>query len=161
MNYLLIFLRGSYMDKEYLIRPYENNDYSFVYDTKKTVYKKYVEECWGEWNEEKQRGFFVDFVNLYGKDIEIVLVDNKPVGFYHCAVLESGEFEIGNICIIPEYQGRGIGSKILHGLIDSNRDKDIVLQYFKQNPVGNLYRRLGFEFLEEKPYHIKMILKKK
>ena len=89
------------------------------------------------------------------------MLDDERAGFYHCENLSNGEYEIGNICIIPKFQGKGIGTDILNKLIAENRDKDITLQYFKQNPVGKLYSRLGFEFLEEKPYHIKMILKKK
>ena len=149
------------MLKEYKTRAYKDSDYDFVYDTKKVVYQKYVEECWGAWDDEKQRGFFVDFINAYARDIIIIIVDGERAGFYHCENLKSGELEIGNICLIPKYQGMGIGTDILKNLIAENRDKDILLQYFKQNPVGKLYSRLGFEFLEEKPYHIKMILRRK
>ena len=149
------------MLKNYTIRAYTDNDHDFVYETKKIVYKKYVEECWGEWVEEKQQAFFVDFISAYAKDILIIMVDDKRVGFYHCEDLSKDELEIGNICIVPEFQGQGIGTDILNKLIAENRDKDILLQYFKQNPVGKLYSRLGFEFLEEKPYHIKMILRRK
>lgn len=35
------------------------------------------------------------------------------------------------------------------------------LRYFKQNPVVKLYERLGFEVIEELPYHFKMVLKAK
>ena len=149
------------MLKEYKTRAYSDSDYDFVYDTKKVVYQKYVEECWGAWDDEKQRGFFVDFINAYARDIIIIIVDGERAGFYHCENLKSGELEIGNICLIPKYQGMGIGTDILNKLIAENADKDIILQYFKQNPVGKLYSRLGFEFLEEKPYHIKMILRRK
>lgn len=149
------------MVKNYTIRAYEDSDHDFVYETKKVVYQRYVEECWGEWNEEKQKGFFVDFISAYAKDIKIIMVDDERVGFYHCETLHSGEYEIGNICIIPKFQGKGIGTDILNKLIAENRNKDITLQYFKQNPVGKLYSRLGFEFLEEKPYHIKMVLRRK
>ncbi len=149
------------MVKNYTIRAYDVADHDFVYETKKVVYKKYVEECWGEWNEEKQKGFFVDFISAYADSIQIIMMDDKRVGFYHCETLPSGEYEIGNICIVPECQGQGIGTDILNTLIAENKDKDIILQYFKQNPVCKLYSRLGFEFLEEKPFHIKMILRHK
>lgn len=44
------------MKKQYNMRPYMDNqyhnDYEFVYEVKKNAYKKYVEECWGNWIEE-------------------------------------------------------------------------------------------------------------
>ena len=102
------------MAKNYTIRAYVDTDYDFVYETKKNVYHRYVEECWGEWNEEKQKAFFVDFISAYSKDIKIIMVDGERAGFYHCELLPSGEFEIGNICIVPDYQGKGIGTEILN-----------------------------------------------
>ncbi len=39
---------------DYKLVSYTDDFYHFVYDLKKTVYKKYVEECWGEWNEAAQ-----------------------------------------------------------------------------------------------------------
>ena len=80
--------------------------------------------------------------------------------FYNDEILEDGTYEVGNICIIPEYQGNGIGSKILKDILDKNSDKDIKLQFFKQNPVGVLYERLGFEKYGETEFHYQMIKKK-
>ena len=35
------------------------------------------------------------------------------IGFYNGGVLENGNYEVKNICILPEYQGKGIGTKLL------------------------------------------------
>ena len=71
--------------------------------------------------------------------------------------LESGDYEVGNICIIPEYQGKGIGTKILKDILEQYKDKNIHIQYFKQNPVGKLYERLGFVVNRETNTHYQMI----
>ena len=144
---------------KYTLRPYTEGDYEFVYQTKKIAYKKYVEINWGEWNETKQKEMFVDFIKTYGKGIQIIVEEGKRIGFYHGEDLENNGYEIGNICIIPECQGRGIGTKMLNDIIEANKTKDIYLRYFKQNPVVKLYKRLGFEIFEELPYHFKMVLK--
>ena len=125
------------------------------------AYKKYVEANWGEWNDQKQREMFVDFIKTYGKDIKIIMLDNKRIGFYHGENFKNDEYEIGNICIIPEYQGLGIGTKVLTDIINKHKNQDIYLRYFKQNPVEKLYVRLGFELCEVMQYHNKMVLKKK
>ena len=88
---------------------------------------------------------------------EIYMVDDKKIGFYNGEVLENGNYEIGNICIISEYQGKGIGTKILKDKIDENKNRDIEIQYFKQNPVGSLYKRLGFIPNRETEFHYQMI----
>lgn len=41
--------------------------------------------------------------------------------------------------------------------LDENIGRDIEIQYFKQNPVGALYARLGFVFNGETRYHYQMI----
>ena len=51
---------------EYIFDNYTEDDYEFVYETKKQAYKKYVEANWGEWNEDKQREMFADFIKTYG-----------------------------------------------------------------------------------------------
>ena len=59
----------------------------------------------------------------YGKTIEmmeasirdnpkyIILCDNKPVGCVSCKMLEARVYEITCLCIVPEYQGKGLGTQ--------------------------------------------------
>ena len=44
--------------ENYILRKYENTDYEFVYEVKKNAYKKYVEQCWGKWNDIDQKNRF-------------------------------------------------------------------------------------------------------
>ena len=137
--------------------PYVDDDYEFVYEVKKNAYKKYVEECWGAWIEEDQRKYFENFINMARNNAFIIMSGNTKIGFYNGEILENGNYEIGNICIIPEYRCKGIGTKILKDKLEEYKDYDIELQYFKQNPVGNLYKRLGFIPDKEKEFHYTMI----
>ena len=41
----------------------------------------------------------------------IILCDNKPVGCVSCKKQEMKVYEITCLCIIPEYQGKGLGTK--------------------------------------------------
>ena len=143
-----------------IIRNYQDSDYQFIYDVKKEVYQKYVESNWGEWNEEKQQNFFVEFMRLYQQDIKIIVCDGVDIGFYHCKDIDKDTFEIVNICIKNEFQGKGIGTKILKDMLNKNIKRNVVLQCFKQNPVVKLYSRLGFEEIERKDFHIVMLKKK-
>ena len=72
--------------------------------------------------------FFSDYLRFgacpgYGKTIEmmeesirlypkhIIWCDNKPVGCISCHQIRPQESEIGCLCVIPEYQGKGIGTQ--------------------------------------------------
>ena len=140
----------------YKLKKYSDNYYNFVYEVKKEAYKKYVEENFGEWNEEEQKEYFDKFINAVKENAYIIEYENKDIGFYNGETLENGDYEIGNICIIPKYQGKGIGTKILKDIIKQNIKRTIRLQYFKQNSVGNLYKRLGFVLVGESKYHYQM-----
>ena len=71
--------------------------------------------------------FYDDFIRYgvcpgYGKTKEmmeesirknpkhVILCDNEPVGCVSCKETENGIYEIGCLCVIPEYQGKGIGT---------------------------------------------------
>lgn len=144
------------------LRKYNDSDKEFVYQTKKDAYKKYVIECFGSWNEEDQRKYFDDYINKTSNDTWIICDKNKSIGFYAVLSMDNGDYIIGNICIIPDYQGKGIGTKILNSILDEHKDNNIYIQYFKQNPVGELYKRLGFIPAGETQFHYQMVkLKKK
>lgn len=146
--------------KQYNMRIYIDNEfhnyYDFIYQIKKNAYKKYVEECWGAWIEEEQQKYFENFINRVKNETYIIQLNGENIGFYNGETLKDGSYEIGNICIIPEYQGKGIGTQILKDIMELHKDQDLNIQYFKKNPVGNLYKRLGFEPSGETAYHCQM-----
>ena len=143
--------------EEYILEPYTDEYYDFVYDVKKNAYIKYVEECWGKWVEEDQKEYFKKFIGTYKNSSYIIKVGDKAIGFYNDEDLEDGSYEVGNICIIPEYQGKGIGTDILKHKIEEHKNQDVKIQFFKQNPVGELYKRLGFIPNGETQFHYQMI----
>lgn len=147
--------------QQYNMRPYINNEYhnyyEFVYRLKKDCYINYVEENWGTWDEETQRQLFKKFMNLYEKQLYIIQLSGIDIGFYNGVTLNDGSYEIENICILSEYQKRGIGTRILKDILELHKHQDIKTQYFKQNPVRKLYERLGFVSNGETKYHYQMI----
>lgn len=143
----------------YKLIPITQNDYDFIYKLKKNAYIKYVEEIWG-WDEDKQKEYFKNFIETYKNNTYLIKLNDEVIGFYNDEFLENGDYEIGNICIVEEYQGKGIGTQILKDILEKNKDKNIHIQYFKQNPVGNLYTRLGFKANGETKTHYQMIKRK-
>ncbi len=41
----------------------------------------------------------------------IILCDGKPVGAISCQKIQKELYEVGCLCVIPAYQGKGIGTK--------------------------------------------------
>ena len=87
------------------------------------------------------------------KSIELIYLNDKLVGFYNGKMKDDKSFEIGNICIIPEYQNNGIGTAVLKEILFENNNRDIILQCFKKNPASELYERMGFEKIIETQTH--------
>lgn len=142
-------------NQKYALREITKKDYDFIYQVKKDAYIKYVEMNFGEWKEEVQREFFKVFIEKFKEGARIITFQGKDIGFYNSCENDY-IYEIGNICIISKYQNQGIGTAILQEVIKEHTDKEIHLQYFKQNPVGRLYERLGFQRIGETPYHYQM-----
>lgn len=43
----------------------------------------------------------------------IILCDSKPIGCISCKEIEKNIYEIGCLCVIPAYQGKGIGTQTI------------------------------------------------
>ena len=43
----------------------------------------------------------------------IIMNDHKPVGCVSCKKVEAGTYEVGCLCVIPEFQGKGIGTQAI------------------------------------------------
>lgn len=135
------------------LKPYKNGnqeEIQFIYELKKEVYQKYVEKYFKEWNEESQKKLFERFMKENLKNIELIYLKDKPVGFYNGKNKDDNTFEIGNICIKPEYQNKGIGTAILKEILFEHNGQNIKLQVFKINEKAiKLYEKNGFEKIEE------------
>ena len=62
-------------------------------------------ECpaYGKTKEEMEQS-----INEYSKFL--ILCDGKPVGCVSCKETDPGVYYVGCLCVIPEYQGKGIGT---------------------------------------------------
>ena len=137
---------------------YQDTDYDFVYETKKALYKDYVIQNWEKWKEKDQKDFFEKYLKANKEHIYILTSGNTKIGFIDYNIGQNN-VDIGNLCINKEYQGKGIGSRILEEIINKNLDKTISLQVFIQNERAiKLYTKLGFKISSSSNTHHTMIL---
>ena len=138
---------------DYQLRKAISNNNKFIYDVKKVSIYKYVDEIWG-WNENIQKDFFAkDFMNL--EEFDIICHNGIDIGFVQPSNCNNS-INITEIHIIPEYQGKGIGTNIIKELINEGKltNKFITLGCFKNNiRAKNLYFKLGFDLAKETSTH--------
>jgi GNAT superfamily N-acetyltransferase len=65
-----------------------------------------------------------------------------------------------DIALLPEQRGRGTGTRCLHRLLDEARTAgvDMTLEVAIDNRAQNLYRRLGFVEIRQRPPYLQMRL---
>ena len=107
------------------------------------------------WDDAQKEGFlrmqFVAQRKFYeseypGAEFQIILAAGEPAGRLYVHRRED-EIRIMDLALLPEFRGRGIGTKILTDLLaegeSSVRRVTIHVEMF--NPAQRLYERLGFK----------------
>ena len=76
-----------------------------------------------------------------GEDIGRLYIERWP-----------SQHRIIDIAFLPEHRGKGLGTALLHDLLDEAAalGKAVSIHVEKFNPAMRLYRRLGFETIEDK-----------
>jgi len=135
------------------IKPVTNEDFQFGYDIKKETLKEYIEKTWAKWDDEKQMEYYRNSFEVDNNFI-VKFFENK-IGWLNIIETESN-IDINQIFILPKYQNKGIGGKIIKDIMDKgiNNNKVLNLQVLKCNKKAQkLYEKLGFMFDDETETH--------
>ena len=131
------------------------NDSEFAYRVKRTAFREYVEKVWG-WDENEQRRLHEqrfreqDFrvINLGGTDIGIV-----------AAVVTPDCVKLNQLFLLPEHQGKGVGSQCALLIIEEGRRLGLPLRVrvLKVNRRAQAFcQRLGFARTGQTDTHVLM-----
>lgn len=87
----------------------------------------------------------------------IILVNDVPAG----RMLLSGNQDsvtLVDIALLPDYRGQGIGSSLIHTLIETAKanGQAVALQVLRTNPAQHLYQRLGFVITGQDEMYLQM-----
>ena len=137
------------------IRKARASDSEFIFTVKKAAYREYVEQVWGWDDNYQQERHNKEFAS---HDFHIVQFRETDVGFFITS-FTSDTLKVNQIYILPEHQGRGIGSACMTRIIDNANLEQIsvVLQVLKVNTRGiALYKRLGFTIVGEDSIYFQM-----
>lgn len=136
-------------------RPKSDSDKDFARKTHHEALLDVVVRQFGEWDEQRQDGFFEQ--NWTDPTLEILLCDDVPCGY--CSIEQhAGRIEVRELIILPDFQNRRIGSTFLRQIMDraaAGRNK-VTLQVLHQNRAVEFYRRLGFTDCGRTDNHLRM-----
>ena len=137
------------------LRPATERDYGLLWEIQRTSIGPYVDATWG-WDEGFQRRYFDEHFDH--RKHQIILVDESDAGFlsFEC---RDDHLYLGNVALLPAYQGRGIGTEVVRYLIHRANETDlpIRLQVLKSNPARGFYERLGFKLSGETDTHFQLV----
>ncbi len=82
--------------------------------------------------------------------LDVVLRGGEPIGRLYVDRRED-EIRLIDIALMPEHRGAGVGGAMMRELLAEAREagKPVRIHVERFNPAMRLYRRLGFERLEE------------
>ncbi len=139
----------------------ENRDQRFIEKLYRSTREKELNLT--NWPEEVKHSFIImqltaqlaDYKSKYpGATFQVILYKKKQAGRLY--LWESkNDIHIIDISLLPEFQGKGIGNKILKELINSARQKSkmVSLYVIRDNPAKRLYQRLGFKKVSDNNMH--------
>lgn len=74
--------------------------------------------------------------------------DVKAVGFFSYKLIENGEVELKSMAVIPEYQNKGIGKRMMGRFLELNSGKNLFLVTHPFNTGAIIfYLRSGFKIV--------------
>ncbi len=126
------------------LQPASTEDRDFLFELNRTTMKAYVDATWG-WDEDEQVAYFDRHFDP--ARFQIVHAQNDAIGVL--AIEESpDEIYLATIQLLPQWQGRGIGSAIVRSILERGAiaGKPVTLRVLHSNPrATRLYELLGFK----------------
>jgi putative acetyltransferase len=126
-----------------VLRPAGPNDSEFAFRVKEAAFRQYVEKVWG-WDEAEQRRLHEE--RFAAQDFRVISVAGTDVGIM-AVVVAPDCLKLNQLFILPEHQGKGIGSACMRLIMDEARGLGLPvrLRVLKVNPRARaFYQRLGF-----------------
>lgn len=131
----------------YTLRDATADDANFVNALTRNVMAVYVNQTWAL-EEEREAYFQKNIFNL--ETTKIIQIDGQDIGRW--SIEWSSDFVlIDNVHLLPEYQGRGIGRRLIEEIVMLAETKGLFakLMVLRVNPARHLYEFLGFKVHRE------------
>jgi ribosomal protein S18 acetylase RimI-like enzyme len=130
-------------------------DTEFARQSHHLAYRDVVERQFGSWDDALQNTFFARDWN--GRRFELIVCDGEPCGYAGIDELPT-HFQVRELVVRPEFQGRRIGTWILNEVARRGAAKKVPVRLgvLQQNRALKLYRKLGFSEISRDATHVFM-----
>jgi ribosomal protein S18 acetylase RimI-like enzyme len=146
------------------LRPAQADDEAFLFELYRSTRAEEM-AAWG-WNEAQQQAFislqfraqqahYAEYPNADHKIILSIKPDGEhPIGRLFVSHLDD-EIRLVDIALLPEHRGQGIGTALIHELIEeaARAGKAVRLHVERFNRAQQLYLRLGFQVIGDVGSH--------
>src|SRR5579885_2108044 len=126
-----------------VLRDATAHDASFVDWLTRTVMESYVSKTWSGTAE---RNAYFEKNKFDRASTKIIQVNGKDIG--RLSLIRSKDsLVLDNIHLLPEFQGKGIGTKIIEQVMNDAhaQGQSVALQVLRVNPAAKLYLKMGFK----------------
>ena len=138
------------------MRPATQDDLALTYAIAEDAMRGYVEETWGNWDEEEQ--LQKHRTNFTPETYRIILDKDEVVGLVAVEEFPSHIWLV-KLYLLAKHRGQGIGSQVLQGVQESAtaQGKPVTLRVLRVNRRAQaLYAKHGFKVTEESAERLHM-----
>jgi ribosomal protein S18 acetylase RimI-like enzyme len=134
-------------------RPATASDTAFAREAHHGGYRDVVIAQFGAWDDAEQDRYFEN--DWRDARFDILLHDETPCG-YAAVEYRADDVHVRELVIHPRWQGRGIGTAFLKGVMESAARKGLPVRLgtFHRNRALKLYQRLGFREIGRIEIHV-------
>lgn len=140
----------------YTLRQATWENFNFLFALHRAAMREYIDPIWG-WHEDWQAEYFLrkfdptnrKIIVVDGEDAGSVVLENRP-GILYLSLIE----------LMPQFQGRGIGTSIIEELKGEAFGAGLLLALHvleTNNPARRLYEKLGFRTVSHESYRYYMV----
>jgi GNAT superfamily N-acetyltransferase len=124
-----------------------NGDFLFARNLYFQTMRGIIESLFG-WDQAREERKFAEFFKV--EEARIIIADEQDVGWIQEHVGHRS-INLGSLYVMPEMQGRGIGTKVLNMLLTraAGESKAMTLAVVKRNPARYFYLKRGFQVTHE------------
>nr|WP_319393768.1 GNAT family N-acetyltransferase [uncultured Desulfobacter sp.] len=132
-------------DTYFNLRKATFDDIEFIFQLRIQTMKKDFDNTLG-WHEGEQRRRAADEI----QHAQIIMMNQTDIGVIK-VIPRTKKLHLHQMQILPEYQGRGIGSKLVSQVLDCAKNKKIpvTLLVLKGAAAKRIYDRFGFSVINE------------
>ena len=141
---------------DYTFRKAEESDFDYLLQLRRLTMDDYLLQN-GLDISDKEHTFRIKY-NF--DDAKIILVDGVEAGLFKASyTAQNSQWYIYQIQIHPDYQGLGIGRKLIINLCEQalKDNASVGLSVLKSNPAKRLYDRLGFTVIDSNSSEFEMV----